>query len=172
MRLETFTLGDLDTNTYLIVDDLTQECAVIDPADDAQFISDEILRQNLKLSKIIATHGHFDHNLATAELQLNFDVPFLIHKDDQFLIEDIASRTKYWLKRDVELKPPQPSAYLEDQMQLRVGSLDFQVVHTPGHTPGCCVLVCKAQEIVFTGCLLYTSPSPRDRTRSRMPSSA
>ena len=23
-----------------------------------------------------------------------------------------------------------------------------------------------------TGCLLYTSPSPRDRTRSRMPSSA
>ena len=25
---------------------------------------------------------------------------------------------------------------------------------------------------VLMGCLLYTSPSPRDRTRSRMPSSA
>ena len=30
----------------------------------------------------------------------------------------------------------------------------------------------KIHALVIPNCLLYTSPSPRDRTRSRMPSSA
>ena len=31
---------------------------------------------------------------------------------------------------------------------------------------------CSGGDVKGMGCLLYTSPSPRDRTRSRMPSSA
>lgn len=160
MSIITFQLGDLITNTYLIIDDLTQECVVIDPADDAQFISDEILRQNLTLTKIIATHGHFDHNLASAELQLNFDIPYLIHQADEFLINDLANRASYWLKKKIELNSPVITDYLIEGQVIKIGTTQLKVIHTPGHTPGGCCLVIEDEQTIITGDTLFADNIP------------
>lgn len=156
-EIQTYILGDLQTNCYLVIDDHSQECAVIDPADDASFISDQILSQNLKLTKIIATHGHFDHNMGAAELQLNFDVPYFLHQDDQFLIKDLANSASYWLNRKVELKPPVVSNYLKDGEIVLIGEIELKVLHTPGHTPGGCVLINEAEKLAFTGDTLFAN---------------
>jgi hydroxyacylglutathione hydrolase len=155
MQIQTLVLGSLNTNTYLVSDELTQECVVIDAADDAQLISDEILRQNLTLKSIVATHGHYDHNLAAAELQINFDVPYLIHQADEFLIKELADRASYWLKRKVELDPPKISGYLKEGETVEFGKVKLEVVHTPGHTPGCCCLVNVFEGVIFTGDTLF-----------------
>lgn len=180
MQITKLILGTLNTNCYLILDDISQECIVIDPADDAQLISDEILRQNLVLKSIIATHGHYDHNLAAAELQINFDVPYMIHQADEFLVKDLANRAEYWLKRKVELNPPKIIGFLEESVTIKVGSIKFHVVHTPGHTPGCCCLVSEEEQIIFTGDTLfaddiegrtdlsYSSPKQMKRSLARI----
>lgn len=80
MQIKTYTLGELQTNTYLIYDEETKEGLIIDPADDANFLSEQILRLGVKLQYVVATHGHFDHVLAANELQLAFNVPFLMNK--------------------------------------------------------------------------------------------
>ncbi len=160
MSIITYQLGELITNTYLIIDDLTQECVVIDPADDAQFISDEILRQNLILKQIIATHGHFDHNLASAELQLNFDIPYLIHLEDEFLITDLANRASYWLKKNIELNSPIITDYLIENQMIKIGTIQLKVIHTPGHTPGGCCLVLEDEQTIITGDTLFADNIP------------
>lgn len=170
MSIITFQLGDLITNTYLIIDDLTQECVVIDPADDAQFISDEILRQNLTLTKIIATHGHFDHNLASAELQLNFDILYLIHQADEFLINDLANRASYWLKKKIELNSPVITDYLIEGQVIKIGTTQLKVMHTPGHTPGGCCLILEDEQTIITGDTLFADNIP-GRTDLRYSSS-
>lgn len=155
MQLQTFKLGVLDTNTYLVTDEATQQCLVIDPADDAQFISEEIQRQGLQLTQVIATHGHFDHNLAAAELQLNFDAPFLVHQADEFLIKELAKRAGYWLQQEVELNSPKITQYLEEGSEIVCGDTKLKVIHTPGHTMGCCCLVNEAKNTIFTGDVLF-----------------
>ncbi len=160
MSIITYQLGDLITNTYLIIDNIAQGCVVIDPADDAQFISDEILRQNLTLTKIVATHGHFDHNLASAELQLNFDVPFLVHRLDEFLITDLANRASYWLHRKIELNSPIVTNYLEEGNEILIGQIRLEVMHTPGHTPGGCCLVLRDDQTIITGDTLFADKVP------------
>jgi len=155
MQIQTLVLGSLNTNTYLISDEFTQECIVIDAADDAQLIGDEILRQNLKLTQILATHGHYDHNLAAAELQMNFDVPYLIHQADEFLIKDLAKSASYWMKRKVELDPPKISGFLRESDEIKFGQVKLKVIHTPGHTPGSCCLINKDEGVIFTGDTLF-----------------
>ncbi|KUK79277.1 MAG: beta-lactamase domain protein [Microgenomates bacterium 39_7] len=180
MQIQTLILGELSTNCYLVVDSISQECIVIDPAEDAQLISDEILRQNLTLKEIVATHGHYDHNLASSQLQLNFDVPFLIHQEDEFLIKDLANRAEYWLKRKVELQSPLVSDYLREGSQIQFGNSRLNVIYTPGHTPGGCCFFNKEEGLIFTGDTLfaddvegrtdlsYSSPKQMKRSLARI----
>ena len=59
MTIKKYSLGELQANCYFLIED--QDCLIIDPADDASFILEEIQRQQLNLVGMLATHGHFDH---------------------------------------------------------------------------------------------------------------
>ncbi len=72
----TLNLGELSTNCYLLWDEETKKCLVIDPADDAVAISDELREHNLIIKGILATHGHYDHLLGAYDLQAMYSVPF------------------------------------------------------------------------------------------------
>ena len=66
-----------------------------------------------------------------------------------------------------------------DQVVGRLGAKVAKLLrgkYKPNFTPhvdcGDNVIIINADKVKFTGCLLYTSPSPRDLSTSRMPSSA
>lgn len=160
MQTQQLKLGPLDTNTFILIDDSTQNCVVIDPADDASLIAEEILRQGLTLEAIIATHGHFDHNMAGAELQLNFDVPYYLHQDDEFLVESLNERASYWLGKKISLAPPKITHHLTDGQEIVFGETRLEVVHTPGHTPGCCCLIHQDSKRIFSGDTLFADDIP------------
>lgn len=136
LEINSYTLGDLATNCYLIWSKETGHATVIDPADEGGFLSEEIMRLNLSLDQILLTHGHFDHVLGLLELSLNFpNAPIFIEKKDLFLLKKTSQSAKYWLKRDVD-PVPLPSGYLKANKSIKIAGEDFLVLPLPGHTPG------------------------------------
>lgn len=125
-------VGQLQTNCYLLVDNNSNTCAIIDPGADYKKIKDYIDRKKLKPLFIINTHGHTDHIMANEQ----FNLPVYMHKDDAgFLFS--------------------PARILNDADKIKLGDLVIEVIHTPGHTPGGISLLCS--EILFSGDTLFAS---------------
>ncbi len=156
MKIQTFQLGPLNTNCYLVFSDTGDECLVIDPGGSSSTVSEEIMRQNLNLKAIIATHGHYDHILGAKELQLAFSVPFMVHKQDQFLVNDLKSRAQHWTNREIIESPPDIDQYLENGQEISLDSETLKIMHTPGHTPGGVCLINHPEQTVFTGDTIFS----------------
>ena len=92
MQISILTLGQLQTNCYIVFDKTTKEGIVIDPSDSAEYIAEKVNELDLVINSIIATHGHFDHNLASGELQMILQVPYYIHKAEW---KDVRGRLRH-----------------------------------------------------------------------------
>ncbi|MBD3250298.1 MAG: MBL fold metallo-hydrolase [Candidatus Pacebacteria bacterium] len=151
MQIQTLKVGQLRTNCYLVSADLSLDCLIIDPGDDADIISEEIMRQNLEPQAIIATHGHYDHVLASRELQLGFEIPFFVRQADQFLVDKMKKSAEYWSSRTIIEEPPKVGRYLEPGQEIEFGQEQLTVFPAPGHTPGGICLYNQEQRIIFSG---------------------
>lgn len=155
LKIKRLSLGELNTNCYIIWDSKTLKAWVIDPADSGDLISEEIIRENLNLEKIILTHGHFDHILGLLEVKLNFpQAKTYLHQEDLFLVKTVQKRTMHWLHRQVDPVPP-PDLFYEDGDQIKLGNSEFKVIHTPGHTPGSVSLFCEQENLLISGDTLF-----------------
>jgi len=152
----TLTVGELDSNCYLVSCPETQETIIIDPGDDGSFISEKILELKLKPLCVVFTHGHFDHVLGSLELRLNFDLPIFLHKNDDFLIKNAQKSAIYWLKKHEVAPVPSEVSFINEGKILKFGDCQLEVIETPGHTPGSISLVSKGTNpIIFTGDTLF-----------------
>jgi hydroxyacylglutathione hydrolase len=152
MQIITYSLGELQTNCYLLIQE--NECLLIDPADDANFLLEKIQRRNLNLIGIVATHGHFDHVLAIGEIQLSINVPFYIHKKDEFLIKRLGQTAKHFLGYNPVVISPKKLNEITGNT-LRVKRFTLHVINTPGHTPGGCCFYIPEEQSLFTGDTLF-----------------
>ena len=149
MNILRFPLGQLQANCYIVIHDTN--CIIIDPADEASFILEEIQRRNLTLVGMIATHGHFDHVMAAGEIQLSYpSLPLYIHQKDIFLIDRLGETAKHFLGHDPVVLKPQKMQNLKSG-KLAIDDFTFTVLETPGHTPGSCCLYFQKEKVVFTG---------------------
>lgn len=146
MEVKRLVVGQLRTNCYLVACKETNEGMVVDPGDEGSFLSEKILELGVKPKLIVATHGHFDHLMAAEELRLNFNIPLLIHKRDEFLIKKTTSQTPL---------PPKIWQYIKEEEKIEFGQEKFEVIHTPGHTPGSLSLYNKKENVLFCGDLLF-----------------
>lgn len=145
-------LGDLDTNCYLVFDEKVREALIIDPADSGETINQTILDLQLKPQAIVLTHGHFDHVLGLLEVKLAWNIPIYMHSADLFLLKDTPKSAQYWLKRKVDPVPP-ADFFLDKQTNFQFSTINFQLMHTPGHTPGSICLY--NHDVIFTGDTLF-----------------
>jgi len=151
MIIKKLVLGALATNCYLVYDQKSKEGIIVDPADEANFISEQLLRQQIKPVALVATHAHFDHLLAAWELQLAFNLPLLLHPRDLFLAKKMSSSASWWLGKKIIEKPPQRIEPLKSKIIF--GQTGLRVIVTPGHTPGS---VCfYSPPHLFTGDTLF-----------------
>lgn len=152
MNIIPLIVGNLRTNCFLAWDSVSRECLIIDPADEADFISTTILENKITPVGIILTHGHFDHCLAALELKLNFDVPIYLHQADLFLYKNADKSAKFHTKQSAFKLPP-IDFYIENNQTITFGDSFVNVIHTPGHTPGSICLY--SSPILFTGDTLF-----------------
>ena len=135
LNIQTLTVGDLTANCYLVTDPATSDTLIIDPGDDADFITETIINQKLKPTAIILTHGHFDHVLGCLELKLNFNLPIYLHQADAKLYTSANRSAAHWLKKK-SLKVPPVDQFIKEGDEIKIGSEKLKVIETPGHTPG------------------------------------
>ena len=156
IKYEALILGDLQTNCYLVWDEGTKDGVVIDPSDDGVGISEELQARGIKLTGIWLTHGHFDHTLGALDLKLIYDVPIYIHNKDMFLLQRQDETAKHFLKRNIET----PNIIkidddLEKIKEIKLGEEKFEVISTPGHTPGSVCFYLGKQNLLFSGDTLF-----------------
>ena len=128
---------------------------IVDPGDDSEYLSSKLSDLNLKPVSIVATHGHFDHILAVADLKLIYNIPFLCAKKDEFLVKSMKSRAKRWLERDIFEQNPTINKYLKDFLKTK--DFNIKLLSTPGHTPGGVCLYLKEENILFSGDVIFAN---------------
>lgn len=154
MRVISLVVGQLQTNCYVVSDEISGDCLVIDPGDDAQLILQTIQEETLKPKALAATHGHFDHIMAVLELQLALAIPFYVHGKDQFLVKRLRSTARHFVGTDPG-PAPRIDGFLDPATPLQVGRSKLQILETPGHTPGGVSLYSLRENIAFVGDTLF-----------------
>jgi len=137
LLIQQYEIGPLNNFIYLLGDPETKEMAIVDPAWDVNFLVNEAKRLGYKITKVFLTHCHPDHIEGLGRLLSLNPVPVYISK-----LEPKISRPR--VQGLIEVSP-------EDKLTL--GMISFDVIYTPGHTPGCICFLAQGQ--LFTGDTLF-----------------
>lgn len=151
-----YKLGQLKTNTYLVIHRHSSNAFLVDPADDGDFLSQEIISHNVRLQQIILTHGHFDHVGGLLPLKLNFNPNIALHSADQSIYGNANDSAKYWGINHLDPTPPIDQELTNSQtISLPDDQLSWQIIATPGHTPGSVSIYQKENQLLFSGDTLF-----------------
>lgn len=151
MIFEIISVGPLQGNSYIIGDENTKDAIVIDPGDEGDRILEVVRVNNLKVKEIICTHAHFDHVGAAGDIKNGTDARIMMHKEDLDTYSLAKDQAAFWGFRVDDL--PQPDGFLDEGDEVKVGSLSFKVMHTPGHSRGGICLY--GEGMVITGDTIF-----------------
>ena len=172
MNISMHTVGALSENCYLVIDEETKRAALVDPGAEGELLVDAVRGSGATLEAIWLTHAHVDHVGGIAAVKRVWDVPVHLHPLDQPIYQTAARAAEMYGIVPFD-QPPPWDAPLADGGRLELGALAFDVLHTPGHAPGHCVLV--GHGVMFAGDLLFAGSigrtdlplaSPADMARS------
>ncbi|MCJ7812330.1 MBL fold metallo-hydrolase [bacterium] len=127
-------LGDLQTNCYIIAEKSSQKAVVIDPADEGDRIYKMIEEREWMLEKIVLTHGHFDHIGGLNALKQRNNAVVLIHQADSDMLTDAEKNFSLFLGNPYTSH--KADGFLKEGETIKIGSLELEIIHTPGHTQG------------------------------------
>lgn len=154
MIVHTLVLGPLQANCYIAVCDQAGEAVVIDPGDEPERIEAYLLPLKAKLVAVVGTHAHLDHVLGARKLCQDTGAPFLIHQNEEPVLDVLRHWTRMWLGYDPG-PAPVPAGYLHEGEPLVFGRCKLEVRLTPGHSPGSVSLIDGPGERVVVGDLLF-----------------
>lgn len=147
----------MQTFIYLIGCEKTKEAVVIDPVCEIDKIIDLSSKHGLKIKYIFNTHYHADHTNGNRELKEKTNALLLIHKFDAKPLTRPFNISKIGL--NLYSMSPKPDIIIDKNTKFNVGSITFDIVHTPGHTKG--GLCFYTEKNLFTGDLLFVGCTGR-----------
>lgn len=152
MKIETFVIGIIGTNCYVVINEETKEAVVIDPGESPDYFINHIKNTGLDLKAILLTHGHFDHILGLPGFLQEFDVPVYAHEEEMALLADATlnasnSYTQGYVYTD--------ATAIKDGEVLQLAGMQFEVIYTPGHTMGGVCYYVKEEKTLFSGDTLF-----------------
>ncbi|GMK42080.1 hypothetical protein PCCS19_51390 [Paenibacillus sp. CCS19] len=154
LNIQSFQLGPLQTNCYLLTDESGERGVIIDPGMGPKRLLERI--ESIHIEAILLTHAHFDHMGGVDEVRKAKGCPVYIHDlEAEWLVNAQLNGSMRW--KDVT--PPlttDPAEYALDEGQtLELIGHKFSVMHTPGHSPGSISLLCGSD--LFSGDVLFRS---------------
>lgn len=152
MKIKKLTVGFIQENCYIVYDENTKDAIVIDPGADGEDIAEAL--EGLNFIAIIATHGHIDHVGQVGYLKSMFNVPFCLSSRDIFLTNDELFPS---FAMALDARPcPLPDIDLDKVDSVSFGNIQFDIIKTPGHTPGSVCLYNKDNKVIFVGDTLFS----------------
>lgn len=154
-------VGLLKCNCSIFGDEQTHEAIVVDPGDEIDNITNVLDRHQLKVKAIVITHAHIDHVAGAQKLRALTGAPVYLNENDTELLDALDMQAQ-WLGVPTPERTPldTPAA---DGAILHLGSADFHVLHTPGHTQGSlCLWIPQENKLVAGDTLFYDSVGRTD----------
>jgi hydroxyacylglutathione hydrolase len=168
LKIIRLVLGPVSTNCYLIADPDTCDAIVIDPAWDGQEIQMEAQKHDWKIGQLWYTHAHFDHfggagglvealkvaHKTSTKSGLNTSQPPVValHPLEMDLWRNLGGAPLFGFSMD---SGPEPTVELAHNKILHLGNIEFEVLHTPGHSPGHVGFYCADLGVLFSGDLIF-----------------
>lgn len=154
MRFRVLPVTPFQQNCSLVWCEATGRGALIDPGGEADRLLDLARTEGVTLERLLLTHGHVDHVGAAAELARVLDIPIEgPHREDAFLLDALPQQCD--LFGFPPTPPLRPDRWLEAGDPVRVGEVELEVLHCPGHTPGHLVFYQPVARLAFVGDVLF-----------------
>lgn len=132
MIFKKFTVGEMGNNNYLLVDN--GEAALIDVTGTIPELDAVLKENNAQLKYVFLTHAHFDHIMGLKALQDKYQIKVYMHQDDKEILDGTNNFLTAVGMDPIEI--PTVDVYLKDGDKVKVGNVELDVIHLPGHTPG------------------------------------
>lgn len=151
MTIHHLQLGPLRANCY-IVETAPGQCVAVDIGGDSKILLNFLIMKKLRLTKILLTHGHFDHMCGVAEVAAETGAEVYVHADDAFMLgnADASLASSMFM---IDFKPVNDYTSTLGDCYINDGNISFRVLHTPGHSPGSVCYV--AEDVIFSGDTLF-----------------
>ncbi|MEZ7973947.1 MAG: MBL fold metallo-hydrolase [SAR324 cluster bacterium] len=151
--VETLPVGHLQCNCTILGDPVSRKAIVVDPGGDAELLIERLLELDLQVERIIHTHAHLDHFLASGKLKEATGAKLALHRDDLFLWDMLEDQCRMF-GIPFEKTPP-PDQWLEHEEEIEVKGVQGKALHTPGHTPGSMCFLFEKQKLLIAGDTLF-----------------
>lgn len=154
--IETYVVGPVQTNCYFMINNESKEILIVDPGAGAPHLAKFIRDKGYTPVGILLTHGHFDHADGIAPLKeelSEFFLPVYTYEGEQETLESVRLN----LSGDFTGVPSTYSAdiYLQDHERVALAGFTFELLFTPGHTPGGCCFYFAEEKVLFSGDSLF-----------------
>ncbi len=153
LEVHPLSVGPFLSNCYLVKNSQTSEAIIFDPGDDADLIQEMTRRENASVKAIWNTHGHLDHIMANASMHERTGAPISIHQTEKDWLEsaDLCGASRFGLP----FKPSKADTLWEGGEEIPLIGVSWKIYHTPGHSPGSCVIVCEEENFAIGGDLIF-----------------
>ena len=151
--VETIPVGPLQCNCTILGDLVSRKAIVVDPGGDAEILLERLVDLNLQVERIIHTHAHLDHFLASGKMKEATGAKLALHREDLFLWDMLEDQCRMF---GIPFEPPPPpDQWLENEEEIDLNDLQGKALHTPGHTPGSMCFLFESQKLLIAGDTLF-----------------
>ena len=151
--VETLAVGHIQCNCTILGDPVSRKAIVVDPGGDAEMLIARLVELDLQVERIIHTHAHLDHFLASGKMKEATGAKLALHRDDLFLWDMLEEQCRmFGIPFE---KPPPPDQWLEHEEEIEVKGVQGKALHTPGHTPGSMCFLFEKQKLLIAGDTLF-----------------
>jgi len=151
LDIKTLSLGELGTNCYIV--SKNKEALIIDPGGEANRINHYLNQENIRPIAILLTHAHFDHIGAVDQLREKYHTPVYLHSAEKdWLMDPKLNSSSYFPLGEIIVKP---ADHFFEIGKMSLGEFNFDVLHTPGHSPGGVSFVFNELTTVISGDCLF-----------------
>ena len=152
-RIQTYVLGGVSTNCYLIFNKNTREAVVADPADNAAYVLNKCRELEVTPVAILLTHGHFDHILAVKDICRAFPCTVYAGREEERLLQDPSLNLSGSI--GTEQTGIEADVLVKDNDVISLIGFEWKVLETPGHTAGSVCYYVESEQALFSGDTLF-----------------
>ena len=151
--VETIPVGPLQCNCTILGDLVSRKAIMVDPGGDAEILLERLVELDLQVERIIHTHAHLDHFLASGKMKEATGAKLALHREDLFLWDMLEDQCRMF---GIPFEPPPPpDQWLENEEEIDLNDLQGKALHTPGHTPGSMCFLFESQKLLIAGDTLF-----------------